>query len=81
MSEALWWASDPPNRPRNRRSRLRAVRGWPKTLSATRNRDSVLPSTRRGMVWKKDAMSRVLGLVLEPPGPPGAVLKIPQHDG
>ena len=34
MSEAFWPVSDPPNRPRNRCSRLRAGPGWPETPSA-----------------------------------------------
>ena len=49
-------------------------------LPSTRKHDSVLPSTRRGGVWKNDAMSRILGLVLEAPEPPRAALKMPQHE-
>ena len=49
-------------------------------LPSTRKCESVLPSTRRGGVWKKDAMSRVLGLGLEAPGALWAALKMPQHE-
>ena len=45
-------------------------------LPSTRKCESVLPSTRRGGVWKNDVMVRVLGLVFEPPGPPRAALKM-----
>ena len=49
-------------------------------LPSPRKRESVLPSTRRGGVWKKDAMSRVLGPVLEAPGALWAALKMLQHE-
>ena len=49
-------------------------------LPSPRKRDSVLPSTRRGGVWKKHSMSCVLGLVLEAPGALRAALKMPEHE-
>ncbi len=77
MSRAFWQVADLPKRPRHRAPVYAPGRVGPKPrLPSTRNGESVLPSTRRGGVWEKDAMSRVLGLVLEAPGPPGAALKI-----
>ena len=49
-------------------------------LPSTRNCESVLPSTRRGGVWKKDSMSLILGLGLKAPGAFWAALKMPQHE-
>ena len=49
-------------------------------LPSRRNGESVLPSRRRGGVWEKVAMSRVLGLVFGGLGPPAAVSREPQHE-
>ena len=81
MSEAFWPVSDPPNRPRNQCSRLRAGPGWPEISSAVyaKLRIGAPVYAPRG-VLKNDAMSRILGLVFEPPGPPQAAPKMAQHE-
>ena len=77
MSKALGPVSDPQNRPRNRCSRLRAVRGWPETLSAVsaKSRFGAPVYAPRG-VWKNDAMSCILGLLLKAQEPQKAAPKM-----
>ena len=54
---------------------------WPKPpLPSRRNCELARPSRRRGGVWEKVAMFRVLGLVFEGLGPPAAVSREPQHE-
>ena len=71
MSRALGPVSDPRFRPRHRRSRLRGLGGLPQTPSAVyaKTRFGAPVYAPRG-VLKNDARVRVLGLVLEPLGPP-----------
>ena len=73
--------SDLPNPAPHRRSRLRGLGGLPQTPSAVyaKTRFGAPVYAPRG-VATNDAMSRVLGLVFEPPGPPQAAPKIAQHE-